>query len=342
MAPLGVNIPTIDLHVHLRGTIEQTTALTLSKTNKVHVASQHLKPGGGYVWSDFAGFLYVYDQIGRVVRTAEDLYSIATSYLKQCASEGTIYVELMLSPGHSVANGIPFKEQINALETAFEHARRETGIEGGLIVTCVRHRGPDEAVAIAEQTVQNLSPIVIGFGLTGNELLFDAAEFKGAFQVAGEAGLGLTAHTGEWRDAASVFHTVDQLNLSRVGHGIKAADDKDVLKRLVDRNIGFEVCLSSNLALAPDYMERKHPLGQMLAAGCKVSLATDDPAFFNTTPSGEYSTAEKHFDLSTEQLLKITLDSIEMCFAGADTKMRLRQKVDQWDVSGALKKLRDK
>ncbi|MDW9635467.1 adenosine deaminase [Sinorhizobium meliloti] len=336
MAPTRGNFPTVDLHVHLRGTIDHPTALTLAKKNQVHIASQYLKPGGGYIWNDFEEFLNVYDQIGRVVRTAEDLYAIAISYLKRCASEGTIYVELMLSPGHSVLNGVPFEEQISAMEMAFEHARHEASIEGGLIVTCVRHRGPDEAIAVAEQTVQNLSPAVIGFGLTGNELLFDAAEFKGAFQVAGEAGLGLTAHTGEWRDAASVLHTVEQLNLSRVGHGIRATEDKAVLERLVERNVGFEVCLSSNLALTPHYSQLNHPLNEMLAAGCKISLATDDPAFFNTTPNREYSIAEKSFGLSASQLLQITLDSIDISFGRSDTKMRLRQKIGRWNVYGAL------
>ncbi len=336
MAPLGV-IPTIDLHVHLRGTIDHATALALAKKNSVDIASQYLKPDGGYAWNDFEEFLNVYDQIGRVVRTAEDIYAIAISYLKRCASAGTIYVELMLSPGHSVLNGIPFEEQINAVETAFKHARHEAGIEGGLIVTCVRHRGPDEAIAMAEQTVQISSPAVIGFGLTGNELLFDAVEFKAAFQVAGEAGLGLTAHAGEWCDAASVLHTVEQLNLSRVGHGIRATEDKAVLEKLVERNVGFEVCLSSNLALAPRYSLLNHPLGDMLAAGCKISLATDDPAFFNTTPDREYSIAEKAFKLSPSQLRQITRDSIEMSFGRNDTKMRLRQTIDELDVLGRHK-----
>ncbi|MBB2904344.1 adenosine deaminase [Rhizobium sp. RAS22] len=337
MAPIGGNFPTIDLHVHLRGTIDHATAFNLAKKNQIHIASKYLKPGGGYVWNDFEQFLNVYDQIGRVVRTAEDLYAIAISYLTRCASEGTIYVELMLSPGHSVLNGIPFEAQINAMETAFEHARLAAGIEGGLIVTCVRHRGPDEAIAIAEQTVQNLSPAVIGFGLTGNELLFDAADFKGAFQVAEEAGLGLTAHTGEWRDAASVLYTVEQLNLSRVGHGIRALEDRTILEALVERNIGFEVCLSSNLALMPHCSQLKHPLREMLAAGCKISLATDDPAFFSTSPNREYSIAKKSFDLSASELRQITCDSIEMSFGRADTKMRLRKKIHDWDVLGALK-----
>lgn len=328
---IGKNFPTIDLHVHLRGTIDHETAYTLAQKNHVHIASQYFKLGGGYVWNNFEEFLNVYDQIGRVVRTAEDLYEIAVSYLKRCASEGTIYVELMLSPGHSVMNGIPFEEQVNAMETAFEHARHEAGIEGGLIVTCVRHRGPDEAMAIAEQMVQILSPVVIGFGLTGDERRFDVAQFKGAFQVAGEAGLGLTAHTGEWRDAASVLHTVEQLNLSRVGHGIRAAEDKAVLGKLVERNIGFEVCLSSNLALAPHYLQPNHPLGDMLAAGCKISLATDDPAFFNTTPNNEYSIAEKTLGLSGSQLQQIARDSIEMSFCRSDTKMMLCQKIDEWE-----------
>ncbi|MBY5601743.1 adenosine deaminase [Rhizobium leguminosarum] len=337
MILLRGNRPTVDLHVHLRGTIDHASALSLAKKNKVHLARHYFKLGGGYVWEDFREFLTVYDQIGRVVQTAEDIYTLAMSYLLRCASEGTIYVEFMLSPGHSVLNGIPFEEQIKAMETAFSDARRDAGIEGGLVVTCVRHRGPDEAVAIAEQTVQNLSPAVVGFGLTGNETLFDATDFKGAFQIAGEAGLGLTAHTGEWCNATSVLHTVEELSLSRVGHGIRAMEDKAVLEKLVERNVGFEVCLSSNLALMPHGLEQEHPLAKMLAAGCKVSLSTDDPAFFDTTPNDEYSIAQKRFGLSDSQLLQISVHAIDMSFCGTETKSKLRRKIDEWRVLGTLK-----
>ncbi|MGR9555666.1 adenosine deaminase [Rhizobium leguminosarum] len=319
--------PTIDLHVHLRGTIDRTTALDMARQNKVHVSMGNFSAAGGYAWSSFEEFLTVYDQVGRVVRSAEDIYRLATSYLCRCASQGTIYVEFMLSPGHSVENGIPLKGQLEAMTSAFDEARRSTGIEGGLIITCVRHRGPDEAIFIAETVLTNMSSSVVGFGLTGNEGLYDAAEFKGAFQIAEEAGLGLTAHTGEWRDAASVLQTVEQLNLSRIGHGIRAMENHSIVEKLVERDIGFEVCLSSNVALGACRSAGEHPLRKMIEAGCKVSLATDDPAFFGTSPINEYEIARDVLGISDEQLVQISLDAVDMAFCSPAKKILLREKI---------------
>lgn len=317
-------MPFIDLHVHLRGTIGRDAAQRMAELNGVSVPSGYFD-SDGYTWTDFTQFLNIYDQVGRVVRSAEDMHDIAMDYLAAVAAEGAIYVEFMVSPTHSEENGIPFRRQLDALNSAFAQARTTYGIEGGLIVTCVRHRGPDEAIELAEIVVADPSQSIIGFGLTGNENIYDAADFSGAFQIAGEAGLGLTAHTGEWRDAASVLHTVKSLNVTRVGHGIRAAESSAILNELVERDIGFEICLSSNLALGAGNREH-HPLRKMVDAGCRISLATDDPAFFRTSPAREYQIARDVFGLSDAELAKITIDSIDMAFCGEETKARLRAK----------------
>lgn len=320
-------IPSLDLHVHLRGTIDHEIAFELAKRNGVHLAKSYFSQEGTYAWSTFGEFLTIYDQIGRVVRKAEDLHLLATSYLNRVASMGTIYVEFMLSPAHSAENGIPIAAQLEAMTSAFADAHKQNGIEGGLIITCVRHRGPEEAISVAEDVVANMGSSILGFGLTGNERLYDAVEFRGAFQIAEEAGLGLTAHTGEWGDAASVLHTVEKLNLSRVGHGIRAIEDRHVIEKLLDRDVGFEVCLSSNLALKACNSYKEHPLLRMIDAGCRVSLATDDPAFFCTTPTTEYEIARKFFGLSREQLQQISMNSVDMAFCDEKTKSKLRGKI---------------
>ena len=281
----------VDLHVHLRGTVEPDTARHFATKNEVILSSALFAANGGYCWRDFDEFLQVYDSIGQVIRTPSDLYVLAKNYLTRCAADGTVYVEFMLSPSHSAKNGIPYKDQVLAVAKAISEARSVCGIEARLIVTCVRHQGPSEALELAELVAENPHPVVVGFGLTGNERLFDVAEFSGAFMVAREAGLGLTAHTGEWAHAQSVLHSIEELGLTRVGHGIKAVEDDKVLSELSDRGIGFEVCLSSNMALGLFRTFEEHPLQKLIAAGCKVSLATDDSAYFMTSPANEYQLA---------------------------------------------------
>jgi adenosine deaminase len=237
----------IDLHVHLRGTLTPSTAKELARKHKVPLPSALIREDTHYTWKNFDEFLNVYDLIGHVIREPEDLCRVTEEYLRRSAAEGTIYAELMLSPDHSERNGIPFDEQVKGVSFGIANAKSACGIDARLIITCVRHAGPDAAIELAEKVVRQASPVVVGFGLTGDERRFPVHEFAGAFLVAREAGLGLTAHTGEWLDASSVLDSVNSLSLSRVGHGIRAVEDGDVLKELVEREIGFEVCLSSNV-----------------------------------------------------------------------------------------------
>lgn len=326
------NPVSVDLHVHLRGTTNPDTAKFIAKRNNVHLPTSHIGDSGQYVWRNFQDFLTVYDLVGKVVRRSEDLFYLAKKYLLDCASQGTVYVEFMLSPDHSIENGISYGEQIGAVAGAIADAKSISGIEGRLIVTCVRHRGPEVATELAEIVAENPSPIVVGFGMTGNERRFDAAEFEAAFMVAGEAGLGLTAHTGEWCNARSVLHSVEKLGLERVGHGVRAVEDPAILNELVAREVGFEVCLSSNVAMGICKSIEYHPLPRLIDAGCRVSLGSDDPAYFCTNPANEYRLAAEIMGLPACQMRQLTEYAIEMAFCDADTKRALRERLEEEDV----------
>jgi adenosine deaminase len=255
-----------------------------------------------------------------VVRTANDLREIAYEYLNQVSAGGTKYVEFMISPMHSMENGIAFSSQISAISDALEQAKTESQISGCIIITCVRHRGPDEAMQIAEMAVGSKNHHIRGFGMTGNELLFDVSAFKRAFLIAGNSGLGLTAHAGEWLPAKTVLKAVKTLNLTRVGHGISIVEDKDVLAELVERNIGFEVCLSSNVQLGASKCYETHPARKMIDSGCRLTFTTDDAAYFRTTPKQEMRLAVQHFRLTENEQWKAFHDAVGMAFCSEETK----------------------
>lgn len=235
----------------------------------------------------------------------------------------------MISPGHSIANGIDFDSQMSALNDAFDFAQAESGVFGNIIATCVRHRGPEEAMFIAEMCANQVHPRLRGFGLTGNEHKFNIEEFKGPFMVAQDAGLSLTAHVGEWGSAQEVLKAVDVLNLQRVGHGISVSDEPAIMAELSERKVGFEVCISSNVQLGASASIEKHQAQRMLDAGCMVALSTDDPAYFDTTPKRELFLAAKHLELPQARLDRIFSDSIEIAFCDDVTKTILNQRASQ-------------
>ncbi|MEA3038296.1 MAG: adenosine deaminase [Sphingomonadales bacterium] len=312
--------------MHLRGTLHADTALRLAEKNGVKLPPQFVSRRA-YEWSDFSDFLLLYDRVGAAITKADDLADVASSYLSRCAGEGTLHVELMLSPGHLLERNIPYRDQIAAVVVGIENARHAHGISAGIILTCVRHRGPEEAVRVAELAGRDPHPLVVGFGMTGDERRYAPEAFRDAFAIASSLGLGLTAHAGEWLDCRSLLATVDLLRLDRVGHGIRAVEDPAVLAELAARGTGLEICLSSNAKLKAVQSLQAHPLPLMLEAGCRLCLSTDDPAYFDTSPANEYRLASTLPGIDDAELWRISLDAIEMSFCDDGRKAVMREAV---------------
>lgn len=322
---LVLNKPfTIDLHTHLRGTLIPTTAKLLAEKNNMTIPSSYFDTKGRYKYNGFEEFLSVYDKIGAVVRTEEDIEKLTAEHLIQCGIQGTRYIEFMLSPDHSRENGISINAQFDAISNGLEKAKEIVDIDATVIATAVRHKGAEVALKLAEELYDLNHPIISGFGLTGNERVGKIEDFAGAFYVAKLAGLGLTAHVGEWTDADNIITAIDALSLDRIGHGISAIEDRVVMDSIVDRQVSFEVCPSSNVYLGRFEKLSAHPIIKMIEAGCKVTIATDDPAYFNTSPAFEYAKIRETFKLSDEQVRKISLDAIEAAFCSNQTKDKLK------------------
>jgi adenosine deaminase len=295
-------------------------AQELAIENNLTLSNELFDGLGFYDFTTFEEFLKVYNRVGAVVRRAGDLELIARAYLRSASAEGAVYVELMLSPMHSIANGISFEEQVEAVAKA---AAAVPAIETCLIVTALRHHGPTEAESTARLAAEMRHPIVRGFGLTGDELRFGVSEFRRAFQIAKDAGLQLTAHAGEWGTARSVLDAVECLSLSRVGHGISAIGDPQVVVELAARRVGFEICQTANAVLGAHKSAKPHPIAQLAASGCRIVLGTDDPAYFRTSIGQEYDTAARV--LTSEQFAQIAYNAVELAFCCEETRHRLRK-----------------
>ncbi len=311
----------VDLHVHLRGTIAAATAERLARRNGVPMREGTISTPG-YGWYDFPSFLRVYDEVAAAIRTASDLEEVAHEHLVRIGRAGTAYVEFMLSPPHERRGGIPFAHQLAALDRAADQARELTGIECRVIATAVRHLGPDAAIDAARTAIACRSPRLVGFGLTGNELMHEAAEFRPAFAIAHSEGLKVTAHAGEHLGPETILPAIEALGLDRVGHGVRAAESPVVMAALARLGIPLEVCLSSNVALGVCSDVDQHPIAALAAAGCVVTLGTDDPAFFSTTPAREYGLARRAIG-DPDVDARITRAAIAAAFCDKSTKARL-------------------
>jgi adenosine deaminase len=318
----------LDLHVHLRGTVFPEAARHLGVKQGTVLDSSIFDQVGRYCWNGFSGFLQTYDSVASLIRTKADLERIAYDYLATSAAKGVIYVEFMISPPDLSREGVPYSDQLAALISGGQRAMSDFGIESRLIATCVRHLGPEAARQAAEMIVSERDPYVVGFGMTGNEFVFDAKEFAPAFHIAERAGLRLTAHAGEHREAHTVREAVDFLRLDRVGHGVRAIEDKSVSEYLASKGTGLEICISSNLALGLYASINDHPFKTLRAAGLKLCIGTDDPAFFRSSCDEEYNLAAANAKLNRSDLIKLSRDAISLAFCDKSTKARLHQRID--------------
>jgi adenosine deaminase len=274
---------------------------------------------GRYAWMDFLSFLDSYDRVCGVLRKPRDFGDILYSYLQSTAAEGAVYIEMFCSPERPKALGIPYATWLGALVDAVDRAKRDFGIEARLIAICIRHLGPDRALALAQQVVAEPHPYVVALGMGGDEGKFAPADFAPAYRLAHEKGLGCTIHAGEVRGPESVWAAIRDLPVTRIGHGVRSSEDPKLLEELVRRGIALEVCPGSNVSLGLYPNRAAHPLPRLIEAGVRVTLSSDDPPFFHTTLGTEYDNA----GLDAAALRKITRTAIEVSFAEEALKTKL-------------------
>ena len=312
-------IPKAELHCHLEGSIPPALARELAARNGLGVPPGLIGEHGHYVWKDFLSFLATYDLVCTTLRVARDFGDVIYSYLASVARQGAVYVEMFCSPERPKALGISYDAWLTALEDAIDRARRDFGIEGRIIVICIRHLGPERALALAEQMVAEPHHYVVGFGMGGDEAKFTPAEFAPAYRLAHEHGFGCTIHAGEVRGPESVWAAIRDLPVTRIGHGVRSAEDPALVEELVRRRIALEVCPGSNVALGLYPDRSAHPLHRLIEAGVRVTLGSDDPPFFHTTLGLEYDQA----GLGEPALRRITRTAIEASFVDQATKVKL-------------------
>ncbi len=315
----------VELHTHLEGTIRPELALTLANENGLTLRDDLInRDGETYQWHDFLSFLDAYEEASKVIKKPDDYYAITYDYLTCCARDGLIYVEMMYSPEHAErASQIPSTEHVAAIEKAIDDAYDHHQITGRIISTAVRHYGVEACEAVARRAHTEPSKYTIGFGLGGDELGFPPAQFKKTYEIAKDAGLGLTAHAGEWAGPQGIIEALDNLHITRLGHGVRSIESDDLIKRLLDENIHLELCPSSNIALGVYPSFNEHPFKRYYELGINLSLNSDDPPFFNCTAGGEYDVAKAQFDLTDDDLIKVSHMAIDASFADNETKARL-------------------
>lgn len=326
-----MTVPQAELHCHIEGAAPPDLVRRLAIRHGLDLRGL-FQPDGSYLWTDFTTFLAAYDLASSVFRTPEDYADLAEAYLVRSAGQGLIYSEIFISPDHARASGLSYPDYVQGLATGIERATARTGIEARMIAVGVRHLGADAVQGAAKEAVRHPHPLVVGFGLAGDERQGRAEDFSHAFALAGEAGLGLTAHAGEFGGAESVRDVLDHLAVSRIGHGVRAEEDPRLVNRLADEGIVLEVCPGSNVSLGLYDSYAAHPIARLRDAGVLVTINSDDPPFFHTTVAEEYDRTAEAQKWTRTDLREITRVAIEAAFCDETTRQTLRNRLSASNV----------
>ena len=324
-----MNLPKVELHLHLEGAAPPAFVRGLAAEQKIDI-SGIFDERGNYAYTDFWHFLKVYEAATSVLTTPADYARLTRAVLAESAASGVVYSECFLSPDFCGGRDVgAWCEYLHAIREAAEEAERQDGITLRGIVTPIRHFGPEKAREVAFCAAETAGDWLVGFGLAGDEKVGRPRDFAWSFDCAREAGLRLTCHAGEWGGPDSVRDAVRDLRVERIGHGVRAIEDPALVDELAEAGIVLEVCPGSNVALKLYPNFRAHPIEELLERGVKVTVSTDDPPFFHTTMAREYDALAEAFGWDDGVFRQIADTSIRAAFCMEETRDKILKRLEK-------------
>ncbi len=322
-------LPKAELHLHLEGAVEPSTLLELRQRHGDRATLAEIEEL--YRHADFQGFLLAFKNLTEQLRTADDYELITHRLMERLKNDNVLHAEVYVSVGVCLWRKQDFAAIFEGLERGRARGERDFGISLLWIFDAVRQFGADAAQKVFDYAVQYRDRNVIGVGIGGDEQKAPPELFRGVYAYAEDHGLRLTAHAGETAGPESIWGALN-LHAERIGHGLAAAQDPDLIEELAYRQIPLEVSLTSNVrtGLVPSIAE--HPAKSFFEQGLMIILNTDDPAMFSTTLSREYQLAQDAFGFTDEHLRELARNSFEASFLPAEKKLEF---LNQFDAAAA-------
>ena len=275
-------------------------------------------------------FQRLYDVARAVIRTEDDVRRLVREALEDDAHDGAVWTELQVDPSGYTAIFGNLTEFTELVLDAARQASESVGIGVGIVIAANRTRHPLDARSLARLAAQYAGRGVIGFGLSNDERRGDTADFAPAFAIAERAGLLLAPHAGELLGASHVTTCLNHLNPTRLGHGVRAAEDPDVLARVVEAGVALEVCPTSNVSLGVYTTLDEVPVRQLLDAGADVALGADDPLLFGSRLGGQYAVLRAAQNFTDDELATLASMSIRRSCAPDELKATALAGVEAW------------
>ncbi len=322
-------MPKAELHIHIEGSLEPEMIFALARRNGVPLPYASVEAlRSAYAFTDLQSFLDLYYAGASVLLHEQDFYDMAWAYFKRAQADGVVRAELFFDPQTHTARGVAMQAVIEGLSRACGDARTQLGISADLILCFLRHLSEDEALATLEAALPWRAHF-IGVGLDSSEVGHPPEKFARVFARARALGLHAVAHAGEEGPPAYIWSALDVLQVERIDHGVQAIHDAALMQRLVDTQVPLTVCPLSNLKLCVFKHLADHNLGRMLDAGVRVTINSDDPAYFGGYLLENYLQTFAALHLNAQHAYRLAANSIEASFAPEDDKHRWMHDLKQ-------------
>jgi aminodeoxyfutalosine deaminase len=318
-------LPKAELHLHLEGTVEPSTLLELRRRHGDHATLAETETL--YHYTDFSSFLMAFKEVSAHLRGPDDYELVTYRLMQQLKEENVLHAEVYVAVGVCLFRKQDFAAIFEGLDRGRARGARDFGISLLWIFDATRHFGAEEAQRVFELAAHYKNRHVVGVGIGGDELKAPPELFRSVYAYAEDHGLRLTAHAGETGPPESIWGALN-LHAERIGHGLSAAQDPDLVEELAYRQIPLEICITSNLRTGVCKSPADHPVKNYFDQGLMITLNTDDPALFGTTLAREYQFAQETFGFTDEHLRELARNSFEASFLPAEKKLELLSLFD--------------
>ena len=327
-------LPKAHLHLHLTGAMRHSTLVELAGQHGIGLPAALVEEWpptlSGADERGWFRFQRLYDVARSVLRTPADLRRLFREIAEDERDEGSGWLEIQIDPSGYAARFGGLTPTVELALDAAGQAAAATGVGIAIVIAANRTRHPLDARTLARLAVRYAGQGVTGFGLSNDERRGRAEDFTAAFRIAERGGLLATPHGGELVGPASVQACLDDLHADRIGHGVQAAGDEVLVKRLAQQAVTLEVCPSSNVALGIAERTRDVPLRRLFESGVPIALGADDPLLFGSRLVAQYSIARRQHGFSDAELADLARLSILGSAAPGDVRSRLLGGIDDW------------
>jgi adenosine deaminase len=313
-------LPKVELHRHLEGSLRLDTMLEIAGQHGISVPDDSFGLSSLVQMQDdeslsFRNFLAKFNTLRLFYRSPEVIQRITREAIEDASKDNVRYMELRFTPvALSKAERFPLNDVMQWVILSAQQAAADFGVIVRLIPSVNRHESVELAEQVAWLAAERLDQGVVGIDLAGNEAEFESRPFYEVFREARQAGLRISIHAGEWGPAANVKEAIQQLGADRIAHGVRVLEDDAVTAMARERNIPFEVCVTSNYQSGVVPEPGAHPLPRMLASGLNATINTDDPSVSRITLSHEYQLVCDDLGLSADALKKCILSAAQAAF----------------------------